>query len=79
MTKNNYTLGDKSYPKPILSLIFKNNWMLYRDNLVYNDKKYNTYRLLEALIKDSILKTMTMNGKLLMRSNCEVYHKTPKK
>ena len=51
--------------------------MLYKEGIEYNDKKYNTYQLLEALIKDGILKTMTMNEKLLIKSICEVYFRTP--
>ena len=62
---------------PIPLLIFKNHWMLYEEGIEYNDKKYNTYRLLEAQIKDGILKPMTMNEKLLIKSNCGVYLKAP--
>ena len=70
---NNYTALDQDYPKPIPLLIFKNHWMLCEEGIKYNGKKYNTYRLLGALIKDGILKPMTMNEKLLIKSNYEVY------
>ena len=51
--------------------------MSYEENIMYNGKKYNTHRLLGALIKDGILKAMMMNERLLIKSYCEVYHKTP--
>ena len=50
--------------------------MLYNEGIEYNGKRYNTYRLLEVLIKDNILKSMTMKEKLLIKANCEVYLKT---
>ena len=68
---------DPSCTKPMSLHIFKNHWMLYEEGIEYNSKKYNTYRLLEALIKYCSLKPMMMNEKLLIKSNCEVYLKTP--
>ena len=72
--KNNYTIGAKHSDnvKYIPLLIFENHWMLYDDDIVYRGKKYNTFRFLEQLIKDGILKPMTMNEKLLIKFNCEV-------
>lgn len=63
--------------KLIPLLIFKNHWLLYDDDIVYRGKKYNTFRFLKQLIKERILKRMTINEKSLIKSNCEVYLKTP--
>ena len=74
--KNGYIAGDPNYPNPIQPLIFKYHWMLYEDDILYNNEKYNTYRLLEAFIKGRILKPMTVDVNLLVKSKCEAYFET---
>ena len=51
--------------------------MLYEERIECNGNKYNTYRLLEAHIKDGILKPTTTSEKLLIKSDCEVYLRAP--
>ena len=78
--KNNYLIGAKtSTIKPIELLFYENHWMLFDDDIKYKGKKYNTYQFLKQLIKDDILKPMTMNDDTLINSKREVYLSTPSK
>ena len=74
--KNSYTIGAKNV-MPIPLLIFKNHWMLYDEDIVYQGKKYNTFRFLDHLIKEGTLKPITINDVRLIKSKCDVYLKTP--
>ena len=76
--KNNYLIGAKtSTVKPIELLFYENHWMLFDEDIKYKGKKYNTYQFLKQLIKDGILKPMTMNDAAVINSKREVYLSTP--
>ena len=63
-SENNYIIDFKSCQDPIPLLIYEDHVMLYDINITFKGRVYkNTYQLLESLIIDGTLKSMTMNEK----------------
>ena len=78
--KNNHIFGvkeNKYTSKPNELFFYENHWMHCDADIEYNGETYNIYRFLEALIKEGILKPMTVNDTGLINSQREVYLNTP--
>ena len=68
-SENNYIIGYKSFQKSTSLLIYEDHCMLYDVNITFNWWYYmNTWHLLESLIKDGILKSITYNEKVTLIS-----------